>query len=168
MWPYAGQGQGSREYWQCTGQLLPHLPTLKGPREEGGREGEEGEREGGREEGEREGERGAEREREGGKEGRERGREREGERVSYWGHGNYIIFGCVDSLSRPWSVAKHYLSLPVDTNNATGWIVDGCNKDGLSTDPVHVDAGSSLKVVEVDVAEFCDEVDDIVLGAHLE
>lgn len=41
------------------------------------------------------------------------------------------------------------------------------NKDGLPTDPVHVDASASLKVVQVDVAIFGDEKNHILLGADL-
>lgn len=44
----------------------------------------------------------------------------------------------------------------------------GGDKNGLSTDPVHVDAGARLKVIQVDVAIFGDEKDDIMLGAYLE
>ena len=46
--------------------------------------------------------------------------------------------------------------------------MDSSNKDGLSTDAVHVDAGASLNVIEVHVAKLGDEVDYIILGAHLE
>ncbi len=42
------------------------------------------------------------------------------------------------------------------------------DKNGLSTDPVHVDAGAHLKVIQVDVAVFGDEKDNIMLGAYLE
>ena len=41
------------------------------------------------------------------------------------------------------------------------------DKDCFSTNPVHVDAGPSLQVVEMDVPKLCDQVDHIVLGAHL-
>ena len=41
------------------------------------------------------------------------------------------------------------------------------HKDGLSGDAVHVDAGASLQVIEVHVAKLGDQVDDVVLGAHL-
>lgn len=44
----------------------------------------------------------------------------------------------------------------------------GGDKNGLSTDPVHVDAGTRLKVVQVDVAIFGDEKDYIMFGAYLE
>lgn len=44
----------------------------------------------------------------------------------------------------------------------------GGDKNGLSTDPVHVDAGARLKVIQVDVAIFGDEKDNIMLGAYLE
>lgn len=60
------------------------------------------------------------------------------------------------------------LALPVDTDDATAGIVDCSDKDGLSADAVHVDAGSRLNVVEVDVAKLGDQVDYVILGAHLE
>ena len=41
------------------------------------------------------------------------------------------------------------------------------DKDCLSTNPVHVDAGPSFQVVEMDVPKLRDQVDHIVLGAHL-
>ncbi len=45
----------------------------------------------------------------------------------------------------------------------------GCSdKNGLSTDPVHVDTSSSLQVIQVDVAVFGDEKDHILLGTDLE
>lgn len=37
------------------------------------------------------------------------------------------------------------------------------DKDGLSTDAVHVDAGASLQVIEMDVAIFGNEENHIVL-----
>ena len=46
--------------------------------------------------------------------------------------------------------------------------MDSSDKDGLSTDAVHVDAGASLNVIEMHVAKLGDEVDYIILGAHLE
>lgn len=41
------------------------------------------------------------------------------------------------------------------------------DKDGLATDPVHVDASASFKVIQVNVAIFGDEEDHILLGADL-
>ena len=41
------------------------------------------------------------------------------------------------------------------------------HKDGLSTDPVHVDASASLQVIEMDVAKLGDQVDHIVLSTDL-
>lgn len=43
----------------------------------------------------------------------------------------------------------------------------GSDKNGLPTDPVHVDTSSSLQVIEVDVAIFGDEKDYILLGTDL-
>ena len=45
--------------------------------------------------------------------------------------------------------------------------MDGRDKDGLSTDAIHVDTGASLDVVQVDVAKLGDQVDDIILLTHL-
>ena len=45
--------------------------------------------------------------------------------------------------------------------------MDGCHKDGLPTDAVHVDTGASLNIVEVDVAKLGDQVDDVILLTHL-
>lgn len=61
-----------------------------------------------------------------------------------------------------------YLSFPVDSNDASSWFMWGCNKDGLPADPVHVDTGASLEVIQVDVAIFGDEKDNILLRADLE
>lgn len=45
----------------------------------------------------------------------------------------------------------------------------GCgDKNGLSADPVHVDTSSSLQVIQVDVAIFSDEKDNILLGTDLD
>lgn len=44
----------------------------------------------------------------------------------------------------------------------------GCSdKNGLTADPVHVDTSPSLQVVQVDVAIFGDEKDDILFGTNL-
>lgn len=42
-----------------------------------------------------------------------------------------------------------------------------CNKDGVTTDAVHVDTGGRLNVVQVNVAVLCDQVDHVVLRTHL-
>ena len=60
-----------------------------------------------------------------------------------------------------------YLSLPVDSNDSTAGVMDGRDKDGLSTDAVHVDTGGSLNVIEMDVPELGDHVDYIILGTDL-
>lgn len=45
----------------------------------------------------------------------------------------------------------------------------GCgDKDGLATDPVHIDARASLQVIQVDVAVLGDEEDHVLLGTDLE
>ena len=45
--------------------------------------------------------------------------------------------------------------------------MNGCDEDGFSADSVHVYTRPSLEVVQVDVAKLCDEVDDVILAAHL-
>lgn len=60
-----------------------------------------------------------------------------------------------------------YLSLPVDANDARSGLMRSGDEDGLPTDPVHINAGASFKVIQVDVAIFGDEKDHILLGADL-
>ena len=45
--------------------------------------------------------------------------------------------------------------------------MDSRHKDGLPADPVHVDAGACLQVVQVDVAKLGDEVDHMVFCTRL-
>lgn len=42
------------------------------------------------------------------------------------------------------------------------------DKNGLPTNPIHVDTSSSLQVIKVDVAVFGDEEDYILLGTDLD
>lgn len=42
------------------------------------------------------------------------------------------------------------------------------DKDGFATDSVHVDAGASFEIIQMDVAIFCDQEDDVVLLADLQ
>ena len=65
-----------------------------------------------------------------------------------------------------WSTA--HLSLSVDADDAAGALVRRCDEDGVSADPVHVDAGARLNVVQVNVAVFGDEVNHVVLWSNLE
>lgn len=44
----------------------------------------------------------------------------------------------------------------------------GSDKNGLSTDPVHVDTSTSLQVIQVDVAVLGDEKDHILLWTDLD
>lgn len=43
----------------------------------------------------------------------------------------------------------------------------GRDKDGLAADPVHIDAGSSLQVIQVDVAILGNKEDHVLLGTDL-
>ena len=45
--------------------------------------------------------------------------------------------------------------------------MDSSYKDGFTADAIHVDASSGLNVVQVYVAKLGDQVDDIILLAHL-
>ena len=54
------------------------------------------------------------------------------------------------------------LALAIDSNDTAGRLVLAGNKHGLAADPVHVDAGAGLEVVEVDEAVLGDKVDDAV------
>ena len=55
----------------------------------------------------------------------------------------------------------------MDSDDATGGVVDSRDKDGLSADAVHVDARACLEVVQVDVAKLGDQVDHVVLCTDL-
>lgn len=60
-----------------------------------------------------------------------------------------------------------YLSLPVDSNDSGSGFMGGRDKDGLAADPVHIDAGSSLQVIQVDVAILGNKEDHVLLGTDL-
>ena len=60
-----------------------------------------------------------------------------------------------------------YLSLPVDSDYASGRFMWSGDEDGLAADAVHVDAGARLQVVQVDVAIFGDEENHVLFGAYL-
>ena len=62
---------------------------------------------------------------------------------------------------------RPYLSLPVDPDDAGGGLVWCGYKDGFPADPVHVDAGARLQIVQVDVAIFGDEENHVLFGAYL-
>ena len=52
----------------------------------------------------------------------------------------------------------------VSMNLRTG----SCDKDGVTTDPVHVDARARLQVKHVDVAKLRDYVDHVILAGYLQ
>ena len=60
-----------------------------------------------------------------------------------------------------------HLSLAVYSYDATSGLMHSSHKDGLPTDTVHVDAGASFQVVQMDIAKLGDQVHNVVLGAHL-
>ena len=55
------------------------------------------------------------------------------------------------------------LPLPVDTDDAVCWLMLSSDKDGISTDSVHVNAGPGLDIVQVDIAVLSDQVHHAVL-----
>ena len=55
-----------------------------------------------------------------------------------------------------------YLSFPVDSNDPIGGVTGSCDKDGVTADPVHVDACARLQVKHVDLAKLCDHVDHVI------
>lgn len=60
-----------------------------------------------------------------------------------------------------------HLSFPVDSNDATSGLMRGGDKDGVTTDAVHVDAGASLNVVQMDVSVLGDQEHHTMLLACL-
>ena len=60
-----------------------------------------------------------------------------------------------------------YLALLVYTNQTTAGLVWSCDKDGLSTDSVHVDACSCFQVIHVDVPKFGNHKNDTIFGRDL-
>ena len=61
------------------------------------------------------------------------------------------------------NVHAEHLSLFVDADDTVGCLVVGGDKDGFTGDAVHVHANAGFKVVKVDEAILCNEVDDAVL-----
>ena len=46
-------------------------------------------------------------------------------------------------------------------------LMDSGDKNGITTDSVHVDASARLQIIEMDVTKLGDEVDDTVLLTDL-
>ena len=67
----------------------------------------------------------------------------------------------------PQSHSPPYLPLAIDTHDAVRWLMDRGDKNGVPTDPVHVDASARLQIIEMDVAKLGDEVDDTILLTDL-
>ena len=74
---------------------------------------------------------------------------------------------CPPDLSDSSNIYRKDLSFSVDTDDAIGRLVGRGNKDGLSADPVHVDAGAALQVVKVNVTVLRDEINDAMLLTDL-
>lgn len=60
-----------------------------------------------------------------------------------------------------------YLAFPVHSDDSRSGLMRRRDKNGLPADPVHVDAGPGLQVVQVDVAIFSDEEDYVLFGTDL-
>ena len=60
-----------------------------------------------------------------------------------------------------------HLTLPVNSDDATGGRLWGGNEDGLGADAVHVDELAGSDIEDVDVSEFCDHVSNAVTIADL-
>lgn len=61
-----------------------------------------------------------------------------------------------------------HLSFPVDPDDASSRLMGSSDENCLPADPVHVDAGTGLKVIQVDVAIFGDKKDYILFGTDLQ
>lgn len=42
-----------------------------------------------------------------------------------------------------------------------------CYKDGITTDSVHVDASTTLNIIQMDITILGNQIDNIILGASL-
>lgn len=72
-----------------------------------------------------------------------------------------------NSKLSPMRIKWHYLSFSIDSDDSSCRFVGRGDKNGLSTDSVHVDTGACFKVIQMDVTVFCDQEDHIVLFADL-
>ena len=61
-----------------------------------------------------------------------------------------------------------HLSFPVDTDDTISGFMWRCHKDGVSADPVHVDACASFNVIHVDVAILGHQEDHAMFITGLE
>lgn len=62
---------------------------------------------------------------------------------------------------------KNFPLLSTLTDDASGVLMGGGDKNRLAGDAVHINTCSALYVVHVDVAVFGDQIYDVVLGRHL-
>ena len=60
-----------------------------------------------------------------------------------------------------------YLSFPVHTNNAIRWIMGSRDEDGVPTDTVHVNTGTTFNIIQMDVAILCDQENNTMLLTDL-
>ena len=59
------------------------------------------------------------------------------------------------------------MSPPVDADDAVAGVMLRRHKDSVGADPVLVDQGPGLNVVQVDVAVLGDQINDVVLLGNL-
>lgn len=80
---------------------------------------------------------------------------------------SYIFFLFNKFIEHFTMCIKTYLSLPVDANYSRSAFMRSGNKDGVTTYSVHVDACSSLNVVQMNVTVFGDQIDHIIFRSNL-
>lgn len=56
-----------------------------------------------------------------------------------------------------------HLTLLVNPDNTTRRRIIGCRKDGIPTDPIHVQTFPALEIIKMDEAVLCNQVNDTVL-----
>ena len=59
------------------------------------------------------------------------------------------------------------LASPVDPDDTVARVMLCCHEDGVSADPVLIDQGPGLNVVQVDVAVLGDQIHNVVLLGNL-
>lgn len=43
----------------------------------------------------------------------------------------------------------------------------GCYENRITADTIHINASSAFDIIQVNIAVFCDQVNNVVFGAHL-
>lgn len=60
-----------------------------------------------------------------------------------------------------------YLSLAVDTKNSASWFVLSGNENSLTRDAIHVYAGASLNIIQMDISILGDQINNPVFRHSL-